>query len=206
LFVILVTSKHKKQTMKKLNLVIALLFVSIASFAQSSWAIDKNHSKIGFSVTHMAVSEVEGKFNDFDATVVSKKDDFDGAEVTFTAKTASIDTDNERRDGHLKSPDFFEAEKFPEITFKGNLVKNAVGKYKLKGDLTMKGVTKKVEFDVTGGQQINTGKGFKTGFKFNGKVNRQEYGLSWSNKVPSGELVVSDEVELLVKVELDKKV
>jgi polyisoprenoid-binding protein YceI len=153
----------------------------------------------------MAVSEVEGKFNDFDGTIVSKNEDFNGAEVSFAAKTTSIDTDNERRDNHLKSPDFFEAEKFPEITFKGNLVKSG-SKYKLVGDFTMKGVTKKVEFDVTYGGSINTDRGSKAVFKLTGSLNRQDYGLTWNNKASGGELVVSDEVELIVKIELNKKV
>ena len=190
--------------MKKLNAFLALVLFSGVTFAQTTWTIDKNHSKIGFNVTHMAVSEVEGKFNDFDGSVVSKADDFNGAQVQFTAKTASVDTDNEKRDGHLKSPDFFEADKFPEIKFIGSLVKDG-GKYKLKGDLTMHGVTKQVEFDVTYGGTINHGKGTKAGFKLTGKVNRKDYGLKWDNKVPTGELVVSDDVELVVKVELDKK-
>lgn len=190
--------------MKRLNTLMAFMLLTGAAFAQTTWTIDKNHSKVGFNVTHMAVSEVEGKFNDFEGTVVAKSDDFNGAQVEFTSKTASVDTDNERRDNHLKSPDFFDAEKFPETKFSGTLVKDG-GKYKLKGDLTMKGVTKKVEFDVTYGGTINHGKGIKAGFKLTGKINRQDYGLTWANKVPTGELVVGDEVELVVKVELDKK-
>lgn len=182
----------------------ALLMVGATTFAQTTWVIDNVHSKIGFSVSHMAVAETEGKFNEYEGTVVTKANDFNGAEVSFTAKAASIDTDNERRDGHLKSADFFDVEKYPNITFKGNLVKEGT-KYKLKGDFTMHGVTKKVEFDVTGGSQVDTGRGVKSGFKFTGKINRQDYGLTWSNKVASGELVVGDEVELLIKVELDKK-
>src|SRR5690606_4589273 len=126
------------------------LLVSGGLLAQSTWTIDRVHSKIGFSVSHMVVSETEGLFKDYTGTVVTKSDDFDGAEVSFTAQVASIDTENERRDGHLKSADFFDAEKYPEITFKGNLVKEG-NKYKLKGDFTMKGVTKKVEFDVAYG-------------------------------------------------------
>jgi polyisoprenoid-binding protein YceI len=191
--------------MKKLNLLIGLLIAGSAAFAQTTWVADPNHSKVGFNVTHMAVAEVEGKFNEYEAAVLSKSDDFNGAEVTFKAKTASVNTENEKRDGHLKSPDFFDAEKFPEITFKGTLVKVSAGKYKLKGDLTMKGVTKQVEFDVTGGSQVNTGRGIKSGFKFTAAINRQDYGLTWSNKVPTGEMVVGDEVILNVKVELDKK-
>lgn len=183
---------------------IAMLLVAGSTFAQTTWNIDKVHSKIGFSVVHMVVSETEGTFKDYAATVISKSDDFNGAEVSFTAKVASISTENERRDGHLKSPDFFDAEKFPEITFKGNLVKEG-GKYKLKGDFTMKGVTKKVEFDVTYGGVINTGRGTKAGFKVLGTINRQDYGVAWSSKMAGGEMVVSDDVTLLIKIELDKQ-
>ena len=194
-----------KSTMKKLNtLLVMLVFAAGSAMAQTTWSIDKAHSKIGFSIPHMAISEVEGNFKDFDASVVSKAADFNGAEVTFSAKTASIDTDNERRDNHLKSPDFFDAEKNPELSFKGNLVKQG-GKYKLKGDLTMHGVTKPVEFDVTYGGTMNTGRGEKAGFKISGKINRQDFGLTWANKTPTGELVVGDEVDIIGKIELDKK-
>ena len=191
--------------MKRINTLLAMLvFVAGSAFAQTTWTVDKNHSKIGFSVPHMAVSEVEGNFRDFEASLVTKSADFNGAEISFTAKTASIDTDNERRDNHLKSPDFFDAVKHPELSFKGNLVKEG-NKYKLKGDLTMHGVTKPVVFDVTYGGTINTGKGEKAGFKIVGKINRQEYGLTWNNKVPTGELVVGDEVDIIGKIEVDKK-
>lgn len=190
--------------MKKINVMILLLLVTGSVFAQATWNIDKVHSKIGFSVSHMVVSETEGSFKDYTASVVSKSEDFDGADVTFSAKIASINTENEKRDGHLKSPDFFDAEKFPEITFVGKLVKDG-GKYKLKGDFTMKGVTKKVEFDVTYGGSINTGRGVKAGFKLNGTINRQDYGVAWANKLASGEAVVGDDVQLTIKVELDKQ-
>jgi len=191
--------------MKKLNtLIVLLLFAAGSTFAQDTWQIDKAHSKIGFSVPHMAISEVEGNFREFDATLVSKSEDFHGAEVTFTAKTASIDTDNDRRDNHLRSEDFFHAEKYPELSFKGNLVKKG-NKYTLKGNLTMHGVTKAVEFEVTYGGKMSTGRGEKAGFKILGKVNRQDYGLTWSNTTPTGELVVGDEVSIIGKIELDKK-
>ena len=197
--------KLNNSIMKKMNTFFAvLLFAAGSAFAQTNWAVDKAHSKIGFSIPHMAISEVEGNFKDFDASVVTKAADFNGAEVTFTAKTASIDTDNERRDNHLKSPDFFDAETHPEVSFKGNLVKQG-GKYKLKGNLTMHGVTKPIEFDVTYGGTMNTGRGEKAGFRIAGKINRQDYGLTWSNKTPTGELVVGDEVDIIGKIELDKK-
>jgi polyisoprenoid-binding protein YceI len=191
--------------MKKMNLIAALLLVAGLATAQSTWKIDKSHSKVGFSVVHMVVSEVEGKFNDFDGTVVSKSDDFNGAEVEFSAKIASIDTDNEKRDGHLKSADFFDAEKFADIKFKGNLVKEG-GKYLLKGKFTMKDVTKDVTFNVTYGGTVNTGRGFKAGFNLNGSINRQDYGVKWANKLQDGGAVVSDEVTIICKLELDKQV
>jgi polyisoprenoid-binding protein YceI len=190
--------------MKKINVMIAALLLAGSAFAQTTWNIDKTHSKIGFSVVHMVVSETEGTFKDYTGTVISKTEDFIGAEVSFTAKVASINTENERRDGHLKSADFFDAEKFPEISFKGNIVKTGT-KYKLVGDFTMKGVTKKVEFDMTFGGTINTGRGVKAGFKVNGVINRQDYGVAWSSKMAGGEMVVSDDVTLVIKVELDKK-
>lgn len=189
---------------KKFNILfLAALLTSGTAIAQSTWTLDVPHSKIGFNVVHMAVAEVEGKFNEFEGKVVSNADDFNGADVEFTAKVGSIDTDNERRDGHLKSDDFFGAEKFPDLAFKGKLVKEGTG-YKLKGDLTMKGVTKPVTFDVTYGGKIDTGRGQKAGFKINGKINRQDYGLSWNNKLAGGELVVSDDVDIVCKIELNK--
>jgi polyisoprenoid-binding protein YceI len=190
--------------MKKINLLLAALVLGTGVFAQTTWTIDKSHSKIGFSVTHMVVAETEGLFKEYDGKVVSKSADFNGAEVTFAAKVSSINTDNEKRDGHLKSPDFFDAEKFAEITFKGTIVKEG-NKYKLRGDFTMKGVTKKVDFDVTYGGSINTGRGEKAGFKLNATINRQDYGLTWANKTPTGEMVVADDVQIIIKVELDKQ-
>ena len=190
--------------MKKLNALFLGLLITGSALAQTTWTIDKVHSKIGFSAVHMVVAETEGKFDDFDATIVSKSNDFNGAEVEFTAKVASINTENERRDGHLKSDDFFSAEKFPEIKFKGTLVKDG-GKYKLKGKFTLRDVTKDVEFDVTYGGQINTGRGEKAGFKLTGVINRQDYGLKWANKLQDGSAVVGDEVTISCKIELDKK-
>jgi polyisoprenoid-binding protein YceI len=189
--------------MKKINVLAAFLFITGIATAQTTWNLDKAHTNIQFNVTHMVVSEVNGAFTDFDGAIVSKSDDFNGAEVTFTAKTASVNTGNENRDKHLKSDDFFNAEQFPEIKFTGTILKTG-GKYQLKGDFTMRDVTKPVVFDITYGGQIDTGRGVKAGFKFTGKVNRLEYGLKWSNKLASGELAVADEVEVVVKVELNK--
>ena len=189
--------------MKKIIAVLSLVVIAGVASAQTKWNIDKGHTNIQFNATHMVVAEVNGSFKEFDGSVLSKSDDFNGAEIEFTVKTASINTGVDNRDNHLKSDDFFNAEKFPEIKFKGTLVKEG-GKYQLKGDFTMREVTKPVVFDVTYGGSIDTGRGIKAGFKLNGKVNRLEYGLKWSNKLASGELAVADAVEIICKVELNK--
>lgn len=191
------------EIMKKL-MTIAAFALTTSVFAQSTWTIDKSHSKVGFVVTHMVVAEVEGNFKDFDASIASPSDDFNGAEIEFSAKVASINTENERRDNHLRSDDFFNAEQFPEIKFKGKLVKED-GKYLLKGDFTMRDVTKPVAFDVKYGGSIDTGRVTKAGFRITGTVNRLEYGLKWSNRLASGELAVADEVTINCRIELDKK-
>lgn len=190
--------------MKKIQLLALALVFSTAAFAQTTWAIDKGHSRISFSVVHMVVSETEGNFKDFDATVISNSDDFNGAEVTFTAKVASINTESDRRDGHLKSADFFDAEKYPEIKFAGKIVKEG-DKYFLKGQFTMKETTKDVSFDLKYGGTVNTGRGMKAGFKLTGVINRKDYGVSWANAMATGEAVVGDDVTITCKIELDKK-
>ncbi len=197
------TKNNSKPTMKKIIAVLSLVVIAGVASAQTKWAFDKAHTNVQFNVTHMVVSEVNGSFKDYDGTVTSKSDDFNGAEVELTIKTGSISTGNDMRDGHLKSDDFFNAEKFPDAKFKGTLVKEG-GKYTLKGDLTIREVTKPASFDVTYGGTIDTGRGVKAGFKLNGKINRLEYGLKWANKLANGELVVGDAVEIVCKIELNK--
>lgn len=189
--------------MKKTGLISFILLLAGVAAAQTKWNIDKGHTSIQFNVTHMVVSEVSGSFKDFDATIVSKSDDFNGTDIEFVAKVGSINTGVENRDNHLKSDDFFNAEKYPELKFKGVLAKEG-SKYLLKGDLTIRDVTKPVVFDVTYGGKVDTGRGVKAGFKVNGKINRLDYGLKWSNKLASGEMVVSDAVEIVGKLELNK--
>lgn len=192
--------------MKKLILSIGLLVGATLTYGQTEWTVDKSHSSVGFTVTHLVISEVEGQFNDFDAKVVSTSDDFSGSTVEFAAKAASIDTDNEQRDNHLKSDDFFNAEKFPEVKFNGKIVKNGA-KYQLVGKFTMRDVTKDVTFDVKYNGTIKDPWGnIKSGFKVTGTVNRKEYGLKWGALTEAGGAVVSDEVEISVNVELQKKV
>ncbi|MBS1490526.1 MAG: YceI family protein [Bacteroidetes bacterium] len=190
--------------MKKLNLFIATLLVAGAAAAQGTWTIDKAHSKIRFTATHMVVAEVEGHFKDFDATVTSTGADFNGADVEFTTKVASLTTENDQRDNHLRSDDFFNAEKFPEIKFKGKLVKNG-NNYELKGDFTIRDITKPVSFEVTYGGNIEAFGGQKAGFKLNGKINRFDYNLKFDKKLKAGDYIVGKEIEITCKIELNKK-
>jgi len=191
--------------MKKLNLLIAILLVAgIASAQKTSWKVDKGHSTIQFNVIHNLIAEVNGEFKDFDGKIVSDGDSFKGTEVEFVIKTASINTGIENRDKHLVGDDFFNAEKYPEIKVKGILHREN-GVYQLKGDLTMREVTKKVTFDVTYRGTVDTGKSIRAGFRVNGKINRLDYGVKWANKLAGGELVVSDEVEIIVRLELIKE-
>jgi polyisoprenoid-binding protein YceI len=188
--------------MKKLNALVLGLLISGSVFAQTKWTMDKAHTNVVFAVTHMTVAETTGTFKEYEATVTSPSEDFNGADVQFSAKTATIDTQNERRDTHLKSPDFFDAEKFPNISFAGKLVKDG-GKYKLRGKLTMKDVTRDVDFDVTYKGMLKTEKFTKAGFKMVAKVNRFDYGLKWDSKVETGGLVVGEEVEITANIELN---
>lgn len=172
--------------------------------AQTNWALDKSHTNIKFTVTHMMISEVDGEFKEFDAKVSSTQDDFDGSEVEFSAKVASINTGNERRDNHLKGDDFFNAEMYPEVKFKGKIQKEG-GKYYLVGDFTMRDVTKPVKFDVKYNGTINGGRGKKAGFKVIGTVDRFDYNLKWDRTVEAGGgLVVSKEVTISCNVELNE--
>jgi len=171
--------------------------------AQTRWELDKAHTNIRFSATHMVLSDVEGEFKEFDGSVVSHSDDFDGATVEFAAKTASVDTDNERRDEHLRSDDFFNAAEFPELTFKGNIEK-AGDKYYLVGDLTIRNYTQRVNFDVQYNGSISLQSGRKAGFKVTGSINRFVYGMRFDRVIESGGLVVGENINIPCNVEIDE--
>lgn len=194
--------------MKTLKSIIVLLLLT-ATFVhgQSNWEIDKSHSKIGFSVSHLVISEVDGNFSEFDGSLVSTGADFENAKIEFSANTASINTDNEKRDNHLKADDFFGAEKFPKLTFVSKSFKKVDGKnYKLVGDLTIKDVTKEVELGVVLNGTIKDPWGnTKAGFTLKGEINRFDYNLKWSKALEAGGLVVGENVEIIGKLELAKK-
>lgn len=183
--------------MKKTFLLVALAGCTLLH-AQSTWKSDAAHSKVGFGITHLMISEVEGHFGDFDITATATET-FGDPEFTVDIKTTSIDTDNERRDNHLRSADFFDAEKYPQITFKTREVEKTGDKtFKLKGDLTMHGVTKPVELagKVNGVITDQRSQKLKAGLKLTGVVNRLDFGVG--GETPT----LGDEVNFVVNLEM----
>ena len=173
----------------------------------STWTIDTNHSEVGFKVKHLVISTASGKFTSFEGTLESDKEDFSDAKINFSADINSIHTGNEQRDGHLKSADFFDAANHPKLSFVSTQLLHKSGSdYTLKGNLTMRGVTKPVELAVEfGGIQKDFYANTVAGFELNGKINRQDFGLTWSAVTEAGGIVVSDEVKLHINAELIKK-
>ncbi len=181
------------------------LFASAASAETTEWAIDNTHAYVGFTATHMVVSEVDGQFKTFAGKVLLDEKDLTKSQVEFSADVASINTDNADRDKHLKSPDFFDVAKTPKVTFKSTSIKKAGKGYKVTGDLTMRGVTKKVTFDATISQAIQNPWGkWVRGVKITGKVNRQDYGMSWNKALDKGGVILGDDVGLNIKLEINK--
>ncbi|MET0388863.1 MAG: YceI family protein [Polyangiales bacterium] len=176
-----------------------------SSTGLSEWAIDASHAHVGFSVPHMVISEVEGKFKTFSGTVQLDEKDLTHSKLQFSATVASIDTDNAERDKHLKSADFFAAEQFPQLTFSSTKIVKAGKGYKVTGDLTIHGVTKSVTLDATLSEAVKNpwGKQVRAA-KLSGKVDRRDFGLSWNKTLDQGGLLVGDEVAIDVKLELNK--
>ncbi|NND32772.1 MAG: YceI family protein [Saprospiraceae bacterium] len=189
--------------MRTYLIALLVLFGFSSVSAQKSWSIDKAHSKIGFTVTHMTIAEVDGQFTDYEASISSKSDDFANSDVSFSAKAGSIETGNDRRDGHLKSDDFFSAETYPEIKFEGKIIKEG-DDYFLEGDLTIKETTKRIKWAVDYRGQVSGQKGAKAGFKIEGSIDRFDYDVKWDKTLDTGGLVVGEEVQIICKIELNE--
>jgi len=176
--------------------------------SKSTWSIDPTHSEITFKIRHLMITNVTGKFHKFSAEVATEEEDFMQAAISFTAEIASVDTGNEQRDGHLRSADFFDAEKFPELKFVATKTENVDndGSYELYGDLTIRDITKAVKLDVEfGGVAKDPWGNTKAGFTINGKINRKDFGLTWNAATEAGGVLVSDEVRLSCDVQLIKQ-
>lgn len=175
--------------------------------ATTKWQIDTTHSEVQFKVKHMMISTVTGYFSNFNATVQTEGDDFTTAQVDFTADLSSISTNNEQRDAHLKSADFFDAENHPQVKFTSSKLEKVDDEnYLLHGDLTIRGTTKPVQLKVEyGGIAVDPWGNTRVGFTVDGKINRKEFGLHWSAVTEAGGIVVSDEVRLHVNAEFIKE-
>jgi len=166
--------------------------------AKQNWKLDPMHSEIHFKVKHLVISTVTGSFNKFESSLTHESDDFTDAEIEFSADIDSIDTGNEQRDTHLKSAEFFHHEEYPTLHFKSSSLEKVSGEnYHLHGDLTLKNITKPVQLEVEFGGIAKDGYGnTRAGFSFEGKINRHDFGLTWSALTEAGGAVVSDEVKI----------
>lgn len=172
--------------------------------AISKWTIDPLHSEIHFKVKHLMINTVTGSFKKFEGTLEGGKEDFSDAQISFTTDIASIDTGMEARDNHLKSDDFFNAEKYPQLKFVStSFTKTGENTYALKGDITIRETTRPIELAVEyGGKQTDFYGNTKAGFELTGKLSRKEFGLNWNGVTEAGGIVVSDEVKLALNVQL----
>ncbi|MBC7721866.1 MAG: YceI family protein [Pedobacter sp.] len=174
----------------------------------ATYKIDEMHSDITFKVKHLMISTVTGSFANFDANLEAEQEDFSDAKISFNADIASITTGNEQRDGHLKGEDFFDAAKYPTLSFLStsfSKTDNDNG-YELTGDLTIKGVTKPITLAVEyGGTMTDFYGQFKAGFDISGKISRSEFGLTWSAVTEAGGVVVSDDVKLNLSIQMIKQ-
>ncbi len=175
--------------------------------AQHTWLIDPSHSEIQFKVKHLVISTVTGYFREFEGAITSEGEDFEGGKARFSANIASIDTNNEQRDGHLKSDDFFAADRFPKLSFESSsITKKGEGQYAVTGNLTIRDVTKEITLDAElGGVAVDPYGNEKAGFEINGKILRKEFGLTWDAVTESGGVVVSNEVRLHLNIQVNKQ-
>jgi polyisoprenoid-binding protein YceI len=173
--------------------------------AQSEWKLDAAHSSVVFSVAHMVISETSGNFKDFSIVLKSEKEDFSDAVIEAVIKVASINTENNHRDQHLKANDFFNAEKYPEIRFKSNKFEKVDGsKYKITGDLTIRDVTKEAVFDAELKGVLKTENGPLSAWKAVTVIDRFDYNLKWSKIIETGGLVVGKDVNIVLNLEFIK--
>jgi len=199
--------------MKTISLLLPAVAFVIAGFTlfssdttePSVWSVDHSHSNVGFKVRHLGISNVRGNFKEYDATITMEGADLSTLSAIATIETTSIFTDNERRDNHLRSPDFFAAEEFPTMIFQSKEVRNVDGtRFDLVGDLTIRDVTKEVVLETEFLGTAVTRGSERAGFEARASSNRMDYGLSWDRLTETGGLMVSHNVDLIIELEMTK--
>lgn len=170
------------------------------------WTIDPSHSQVQFKVKHLMITTVTGHFNEFESSVITEGEDFNTAKISFSAKAASATTGNEQRDGHLQADDFFNAEKFPVLSFTGTkFTKKNEENWELEGDLTIRDITQSVKLQVEiGGIAVDPWGNVRAGFVVTGKISRKSFGLSWNAVTEAGGVMVADDVKIHAEVQYIK--
>jgi polyisoprenoid-binding protein YceI len=187
-------------------LALAAIALTTSLAHAEEWAIDAGHSRVGFSVPHLMVSEVEGVFHEAKGKIDIDEKDLTKSIVELNITVSSVDTGNADRDKHLKAPDFFDVAKYPSLTFKSTkIAKVAKNRFKVTGDIKIRDVTKSVTLDVTTSDPVQNpwGKSVRA-VKVEGKLKRSEYGLNWNKALDKGGVLVGDDVTLAVRFELTK--
>jgi len=191
--------------MKRLIAALPLLIAGLAHADAAEWKLDPSHTSVGFSVPHLVVSSVEGRFKEATAKIDLDDADLTKSQVSVEINAASVDTGDAKRDDHLRGPDFFDVKKYPKLTFKSTKVAKAGAGYKLTGDLTIRDVTKSVTLDATLSAPVKTPWGNQArAAKVSGKIKRGDFGLKWNKALEAGGVVVGEEVTINVKAEVTK--
>ena len=173
--------------------------------ATTKWTIDSTHSEIGFKVKHMMFTNVSGKFDSYEATIITDGDNFENASIEFSADINSINSNNADRDNHLKSGDFFDVENHPKLTFKATSFTKKGDDFELVGDLTLRGVTKPVKLEAEfSGLMKDPWGNTKAGLNITGKINRKEWGLNYNAALETGGVLISEDVRLNIELQLIK--
>jgi polyisoprenoid-binding protein YceI len=186
---------------------VLVFMLALSVSAQNTWETDLAHSNVGFTISHLVIADVPGKFTDFSGSIRTKGVEFTDAQVDVTIKTGSINTNNEKRDGHLRSADFFDAEKYPTITFTSTAFeKTGEETYKITGSLTMHGITRQVVLDAKFKGQIKDPWGnTRAGFKATTSLDRYHYDLKYNSTLEAGGLLIGKTVDIEINLELIRK-
>ena len=183
----------------------ALIALPVVAQTPENWTVDKVHSTATFKIRHITANVI-GQFRDFDGAILIDRANPARSSVEFTIQAASIDTGSDNRDKHLRSPDFFDVEKFPTITFKSTAVTpKSKSEFDVTGDLTMHGVTKRITVPVTFGGFAKGGRGEKAGFEIETTLNRKDYGIIWNRALDEGGFVLGEDVKVTINLEVDRK-
>ncbi len=182
--------------------------MTTSSTTKTQWNLDASHSEIGFKVKHLMISNVSGSFAKFDVSVETQGDNFSTAQIAFSADINSLSTGNDQRDGHLKSGDFFDAENYPEMVFNSESLENIdETNYKLKGNLSLKGITAPVTLNVEyGGLGTDPWGNQKVGFTLSGRINRNDWQLTWNAPLETGGVLVGEEVKIYAELQFSKTI